>query len=390
MTIRLVDKDWAREFAEAAAKGGGDLRIVSPFIKAGVLYRLPLAAPGVARVITRFNLADFAEGVSDIAALRALLEAGVSVRGVRNLHAKLYVFADRAIVTSANLTEAALSRNLEFGFVSADAGVLETCRAYFDDLWARCGPDLTAGMLERWEPIMSRHRLSHGQPIRQEKLADFGVDVGFASPLAWATLPLVAEAAQAFVKFLGVSSDRFALSYPTAELVRRANCHRLLAYPAAKRPTGVREGAVMYIGRLTRDPNGKNDIHVFGRAIAVRHEPGRDDATDKEIARQPWLATWPRFVRVHHAEILAGSLANGISLNDLMDHLGPNSFAPTKRNVSRGSGNTDPRRAYRQQPAVEVSAEGRAWLDERFQAALETHGIIPKADLEALDWSHGA
>ena len=33
------------------------------------------------------------------------------VRGVRNLHAKLYIFGEsRAIITSCNLTEAALTR----------------------------------------------------------------------------------------------------------------------------------------------------------------------------------------------------------------------------------------------------------------------------------------
>lgn len=61
--------------------------------------------PGRVQAITRFNLADFAEGVSDVAALQELLKVGARVRGVRNLHAKLYVFGkSRAIITSFNLT----------------------------------------------------------------------------------------------------------------------------------------------------------------------------------------------------------------------------------------------------------------------------------------------
>ena len=43
--------------------------------------------PGNVQVITRFNLADFAEGVSDIEALRLLLDAGADIRGIRSLHA---------------------------------------------------------------------------------------------------------------------------------------------------------------------------------------------------------------------------------------------------------------------------------------------------------------
>jgi phosphatidylserine/phosphatidylglycerophosphate/cardiolipin synthase-like enzyme len=66
------------------------------------------------QAITWFNLADFAKGVSDIDALRMLLDAGASVRGIRNLHAKVYLFGvSRAIITSANLTAAALDRNHE-------------------------------------------------------------------------------------------------------------------------------------------------------------------------------------------------------------------------------------------------------------------------------------
>ena len=80
------------------------------------------------RVITRFNLADCASGVSDVSALRILLDAGAKIRGVKNLHAKLYIFgATRAIVTSANLTNAALVSNHELGMVCDDALIVQRC-----------------------------------------------------------------------------------------------------------------------------------------------------------------------------------------------------------------------------------------------------------------------
>jgi hypothetical protein len=79
-------------------------------------------------------------------------------------------------------------------------------------------------------------------------------------------------------------------------------------------------------------------------------------------------------------------MANGVSLNELMGALGANSFSPTQRNAERGEGNTDPRRAYQQQAAVELSADGFSWLKERFQAALDRHGKVPQDDLDKLDW----
>ena len=130
MTMRLVDRSWSKEFTESLLDDSSELRIICPFIKSSALQRLLRHQPGNVQVITRFNLADFADGVSDIAALRKLLEAGVRVRGVRNLHAKLYLFGkSRAIIASCNLTEAALGRNHELGMVIHDWSIIEKAYA---------------------------------------------------------------------------------------------------------------------------------------------------------------------------------------------------------------------------------------------------------------------
>lgn len=82
MSFRLVDADWERELAAAFSVDADHVRFVCPFIKKGALGRLlEKARPRVLRVITRFSLVDCAEGVSDLAALRLLLERGAMVRG---------------------------------------------------------------------------------------------------------------------------------------------------------------------------------------------------------------------------------------------------------------------------------------------------------------------
>ncbi|HJV26311.1 MAG TPA: phospholipase D family protein [Aromatoleum sp.] len=384
MNIRLVDSGWDSELTDALRADASQLRIICPFIKAGALDRLLAECPKSILVITRFNLADFAEGVSDLAALRSLVRAGAHVRGIRNLHAKLYLFGDsRAIVTSANLTEAALNRNHEFGMVASDQAVISACGAYFDALW-QCGGDfLTLEQIDAWEDQVTRARAAGGRPNRAAGLGDFGADVGIAKPLP-AFLPAsVANAPQAFVKFLGEGSNRVALTFETFEEIRRAGCHWAVAYPASRRPIGVKDDAVIFIARLTRDPN---DIRVFGRAIGMSYVSGRDEASPAEIKSRPWKEKWSQYIRVHRAEFVAGTMANGVSLNELMLALGPDSFAPTKRNADRGKGNTDPRKAYRQQAAVELSSQGRSWLSERLQAAFDFHGTVPQATLDGLDW----
>lgn len=300
------------------------------------------------------------------------------------MHAKLYVFgSSSAVVTSANLTKAALDRNQEFGILLGDQPDIATCVSYFDRLWACAGENLSAMQVESWNAIVARERALAKSPGSDEPLADFGAIVDDpAAPLV--DLPaVVTDAPQAFVKFLGEGRNRVPDTFMTTEEVDRAGCHWALAYPASKRPVGVQDDALMFIGRLTKSPN---DIRVFGRAVAIKYKPGRDDATPEDINLRSWKRHWPRYIRVHSAVFVAGSMANGISLNQLMDSLGPNAYATTQWNSVSNSGNTDPRRAYGRQPAVELSGEGREWLSDRLQRAFEQHGTIPQDALDNLDW----
>ena len=384
MSFRLADRGWESEFADGLRQHPGALRIVCPFIKRRALARIFSTRPPFLRVITRFSLPDFAEGVSDIEALRLFLDADGAVRGVRGLHAKLYIFGTgRAIITSANLTGAGLTANREFGVVTEDSGAIERCLAWFDALWQDAGSDLQRSQLDNWAHTLSNYLASGAPPSEAGDLGDFGAVASF-EPLPFSSPPSIfTDPPQAFVKFLGEGKNRVPLDCPTIEEIDRAGCHWALAWPAGGgRPTGVQNDAVMFISRLVKGP----DIRIFGRAVALKHVAGRDEATPADIERRPWKTRWPRYIRVHHAEFVAGTMQNGVSLAELMDTLGSDSFAPTQRNAARGQGNTNPRRAFMQQPAVELSNEGFEWLNARLQTAFDVHGQIPRHVLRELDW----
>ena len=385
MTFRLVDRGWDGEFVDGLRRHPGALRIVCPFIKRRALARIFSARPSFLRVITRFNLADFAEGVSDIESLRLFLDVGGAVRGVHGLHAKLYIFGTgRAIITSANLTGAGLTINREFGVVTEESAAVERCLEWFDTLWQDAGSDLQLSQLDSWANALSNHLASGAPPSEAGDLGDFGAVASF-EPLSFSSPPpIFADPPQAFVKFLGEGNNRVPLDCPTINEIDGAGCHWALAYPAGgnRRPTGVRDGAIMFISRLVKGP----DIRIFGRAVAMKHETGRDDATPADIERRPWKSRWPRYIRVHHAEFVAGTMRNGVSLAELMDALGSDSFAPTQRHAARGQGNTNPRRSIMQKAAIELSHEGFEWLNARLQDAFDVHGRVPGHDLRELDW----
>ena len=384
MAIRLVDKGWDKEFAKALSADASDLRIICPFMKVDIIERLLSHHPRDVQVITRFNLADFAEGVSDVAALRSLLDADARVRGVRNLHAKLYLFGtSRAIITSANLTKAAFGSNHELGVVARDRVTVAKCRAYFDNLWDLASADLQIGQVDAWDHTVTSHRVLGGWTGGAAGLQDFGEDAGVGDGQLARVAAVVSEASQAFVKFLGTSRDRVPLSFSTISEISEAECHWAVAYPAARRPRRVSDGAVIFVARLTRDPD---DIRIFGRAIGMKYQPGRDDATPTDVKRRKWKEKWSRYIRVHQAEFVAGTMENGVSLNRMMEALSASSFASTRRNASLGSGNIDPRKAYLRRPDVELSQEGLDWLNSELQAAFESHGKVPQGRLRRLDW----
>ena len=383
MQIELIDSAWDKVLAKAVKNRPPELRIVCPFIKHRAVTRFFKADyhPKI-QVITRFNLADFCAGVSDTEALWMLLERGAEIRGVKGLHAKLYLFgSSEVIVTSANLTEAALLRNHEFGFSSKDVAVTGRCREYFDTLWGLAGSNLTEERLREWEGKLTDAVVGGLPPSREAGLPDEGADAS-ASKLPVTFPPLVSEVEQSFVKFLGEGSNRVALDVPVFEELDSSGCHWACAYPKGKRPRSVKDGAVLFLARLVEG----NDIVIFGRAVALAHVEGRDDATPADIKFRDWKARWPHYVRVHHGEFVAGTLQNGVPLSRLMEELQANAFASTQQNAATGEGNVNPRGAYRQQPAVRLSREGFEWMNARLEQAFRDHGRLTPAELETLDW----
>jgi hypothetical protein len=179
---------------------------------------------------------------------------------------------------------------------------------------------------------------------------------------------------QWFVKFTGTADDRAARSWA----IREAGHHYRDACFYPKRPAIVKDGAVMFLARLVADPN---DILIFGRGIAQAHVPGRDETTAEEILDRPWKRHYRFKIRLRDVEFIRGTLSLGVSLNDLMDELGAESFRSTSENAASGSGNSAPRRAYLRQPQVQLTPRAATWLSERLDERLREHGQLPEAQL---------
>ena len=383
MLFSLVDSGWWKILDRELAADHQSVRIVCPFIKRKTIERmLESRKPKSIRVITRFNLNEFCVGVNDISPLQLLMDRGAEIRGIKHLHAKLYLFGSvSSIVASANLTDSALSRNHEFGFVASDPNIAQQCRSYFDRLWTEAKRNASARDFEKWSERIERFKLKNRSGDKSN-LGDLGEDLGIPPDDSDISSTSPDGGHQAFIKFLGEGHNRARDTFPILNVVRQSECHWAVAYPKDKRPRGLGNGAIVYLGRLVAgDPP---DTLIFGRAVGQKHRPGVDDASPAEIKRLDWKKKWPHYVRLSEAEFVAGALSNGVSLNQLMRELGSRSFASTLRNSKKRRGNTDPRKAYMQQAAVELSPAGAAWLDSRLSRALRVHGQISAKVLENL------
>lgn len=369
MSFWLQDCGWSQEIASGMSLRPSLVRVVCPFIKRKAAARFLKAPVPNIQVITRFDLNCFNAGVSDVEALEDFVRAGARVRGIVGLHSKMYLFGDdKVVVTSANLTEAAMFTNQELGFVATEPGIVVQCGLYFEKLWAMTSIDLTLDMLAEWS--------EHLQGVRPNtfsapSLPDFGEVVSLTSPFVGSEQPDVPI--QSFVKFFGRANNRADLAMPIALEVQRSGSNWACTYPTGKRPRQVKDGAVMFMARMMED---RSDYRIYGRAIGREHTPDIDDATAADIAKRPWKTDWSHYVRVHDPIFIDGPLSAAISMADMMEELGANAFAPTLRNLLAGSGNTNPRKSLVRKPSMELTPVAYDWISSRLDAALLKHGAL--------------
>lgn len=100
--------------------------IGSPYVNDGIRTLTDLVPAEAGRVlVTRTDLRDFAARASNLDSLCALARDGVTIKSLNNLHAKIYIFDDAALVTSANATFSGMRRNLECGLATDNRPVAE-------------------------------------------------------------------------------------------------------------------------------------------------------------------------------------------------------------------------------------------------------------------------
>jgi len=373
MAFNIIDKEWHKVFDGLKSLACEPVRIMTPFLQRETVRELLGDNPKEIKVITRFNLDDFFRKASDIDSLEYLLSVGAQVKGIKHLHSKVYIFnSTKAIITSANLTHAALYRNTECGIESDDTEFVKTANTYFDALWARAGATLDRKTLSKWKNQINRS-VTAGQRSRSS-LGDYGVDLGFDKDGK--------EQIQYFIKFSGEGNNRAKWTKRVFDEVNESDSHRYLTYPKNKRPRIVKEGDRIYFGRMVENPT---DIVIFGRAFGLKHNPQTDNASAQDISRRKWKIKWPHYIRVCKTEFIDGTLADGVSLYGLMKELESDTFVTSQYRALNGKPYDDLRNAYRDRPAVRLTEKAATIIDSRLDGIFTRLGRISRIDLARIE-----
>lgn len=381
---RVIHSGWNHQVDQLVKTSSTKIDLINPFLQIKTVRTLFSGFKGKLRVLTRYKLADFYQGVSDLDALQLLLDYGAEIRGIRYLHAKVYSFDGQCcLVCSANLTDAAMNRNLEVGLITSEPASVKALEENFNALWELSGPSLTATKIVDWKSQVRKVRIQ--TPLsRPSGLKDLGANLNFGGSGFSVSFPednLVGQsrfelenAENYFCKFSASSSDRPSGTKLVEDWIKDCDFTIGGFYPKNKRPRIVRDGDVMFPAVLCADPR---DIFVIGRAYALKYVEGDDDATETDKAAQykDWKNKWPHFIRFRDGEYLDGAISAGVSLNALMAKFGSDSFVTSRVRAKKDSGFA-PQKSLRQQAAVRVTYEAAQWINAQLDARFLSLGTV--------------
>ncbi|MFZ2656912.1 MAG: phospholipase D family protein [Victivallales bacterium] len=383
--LRIHDGKWNKEFLEAFKNTRNSLKIITPFIQLDTITRLLGKKKPQIQLITRFNLNDFYSGVSSLAALEYLLnKKGASIQGIKRLHSKVYIFDNnKAFLTSANLTGAALNGNVEYGIILEDEPLISQCHKYFDTLWLK-GKQLSMQNISDWkQKIALKKAKTSGQPREDDDLGDYGGDYSFVEQNDVSSLPSTdipcPYSEQAFIKFAGTGRERQPVHNRIIDEIVGTGDPVRCFYPHNKAPRKVKSGDLIFFGMITAD----SDIHIYGYGFAIAHDYMNDIVTSElEIKHCPWKRHFSRYVEIRDYRFINGEFADGVSLKKLKKALGSDLFYNTKKNKILGIGNKNPDRAYLRKSDVMLSEDGRSELYKRVEKAIADKGLLSKDDIQ--------
>ena len=117
--MQIIKQHWENTLIDLVKSASDRIYLSSPFIKEPVAKLIiDNKNKGVdCKLLTKFTLSNMRGGGLDLGAVQKFKSNDFSLKNIGNLHAKIFIFDHKVIITSANLTSGGLHNNLEYGIL---------------------------------------------------------------------------------------------------------------------------------------------------------------------------------------------------------------------------------------------------------------------------------
>lgn len=125
--MKTISSPWKDTFLDLVATSKHSIQITSPFVKDNICRELLSVKQKEAKIelITSFKLMSIYSGSLDVSGLERILNHNGVVKNYSKLHSKIFLFdGERAVITSANLTNGGLTDNFEYGIYTAGIDIV--------------------------------------------------------------------------------------------------------------------------------------------------------------------------------------------------------------------------------------------------------------------------
>ena len=257
------------------------------------------------RLVTRLNDRDVLSGVLDPEALAKLQDAEAKIRlHDDSLHAKLWIFDDRTVIGSANLTGKALSSNVELMVKSG--AMVRSLANEFREVWralrnTRMTSNQLRALAKRLEDHPARRRFE--QAAARNGLRDYG---GSKAPPP----SKLTKDSGFWLKINGLSSAPIGMD---TDLRSEYYMEGGQTFRKPGRPS-LKEGDAVILCRIGKR-NGHPDRCIYGRGIVDEaHRPAIDvipgwlqSAIGDEEYESEQISRWPSIVWLRDLQMVDGT-----------------------------------------------------------------------------------
>lgn len=400
MSISFLDINFGSTFFHLLESTKKQVNIISPFIG----YKTACALSDFiyesekeieCTLITRFDREDFINRASSIAALEELINSGVKIYALKDLHTKLYIFDNESVITgSANFTFKGFYRNHEFGiYMEKEKVFAEECNNYFNGLLKEIKEsgdwEVKIDKVEEEKRICDNIVASRAFDQKKSR-KNISPVINKPNPVKWgAQIPLqnstelssnedfienvlnteVEDDAKElntgiWLKFEGSSDSRIPNNANYFEL--RDNKNRMRTF-FPRKPRSIKEGQTLFITMVSNDIHGHETPIIVGyvesKGFKIGNTINFNDYNNKEHER------YPHYVEFQNGRFLKAPIKYGISLRELARELNEELYPNYKKNFSEII------YTHRQKSHIQITQKANDYIINRLESLFNKYGV---------------